>query len=126
MTHVTLKFGSCLLIAVRIAVRFHPGLLKKEHDQHMSYHVAVGAEGIRVETSTGFTSTVGSEVPVIGGALVTVMSNDVLLAGALSRLFITLTHSISAGVRRSACSYTSTACRVKQRAELNINALIHF
>lgn len=97
-------------------------MMKKDTVCHRTYHVAVGAEGIWMGTFAGFTSTVRAEVPVVGGALVTVVANDVWLAGALASPFITVTHSISTVVVYSACSYTSTACRTRQSAELNINA----
>lgn len=54
----------------------------------------MGAEGIWLDTSTGFTSTVRAEVPVVGGALVTVVADDVWFAGASSSLLITVTYSI--------------------------------
>lgn len=55
----------------------------------------MGAEGIWLDASTGFTSKVRAEVPVVGGALVTVVANDVWFAGAMSSLPITVTYSIS-------------------------------
>lgn len=97
-------------------------MMKKVTVCHRTYHVAVGAEGIWLGTFAGFTSTVRAEVPVVGGALVTVVANDVWLAGALASPFITVTHSISTVVVYNACSYTSTACRTRQSAELHINA----
>lgn len=85
----------------------------------------MGAEGIWLDTSTGFTSTVRAEVPVVGGALVTVVADDVWFAGAISSLLITVTCSIITVALQSASSYTSTACRRRQSAELELNAWIH-
>lgn len=97
-------------------------MMKKDTVCHRTYHVAVGAVDIWLGTFAGFTSTVRAEVPVVGGTLVTVVANDVWLAGALASPFITVTHSISTVVIYSACSYTSTACRMRQSAGLYIDA----
>lgn len=54
----------------------------------------MGAEGIWLDASTGFTSTVRAEVPVVGGTIVTFVADDVWFAGAISSLLITVTYSI--------------------------------
>lgn len=69
----------------------------------------MGAEGIRMRASAGFTAALRAKIPVVGGALVAVVTHDIRFAGTLASATITVTNSISAVRFQSARGYTSAA-----------------
>ena len=78
-------------------------------DPLLAHHVAVSSQRVLGVAAAGLTASVLTVVPVVGGALVTVMARHVLPAGAGPALPVTVTLSVRARRLQRASSHTSTA-----------------
>lgn len=96
------------------------------------HHVAVRCLGVLWVAVTGLTASVLPEVPVVRGALVTVMADDVLPASAVSSLLVAVTVSITARRLYGSSSDTGTTWEQKDifnaqtaESELLLSARVH-